>query len=585
RELQHIVEKSLRKDRENRYQTAKDLLIDLKDIRQDLEFQNQLERTASPNREEPKTQILNATTSDVAHTASSAEYVANEIKSHKRSVLAILSILLLGVFGLGYWFYSNRSLPVNSKEINSIAVLPLENISGDASQDYFADGMTDTLITELIKVGNLRVISRNSTMQFKGTGKTISEIARELDVDAIVEGTALRSGDKVRISVQLFRAEGVQNLWAESYERGLGDVLGLQREVARGIADSIKVKIALPEQAASTKQTAVKPEAHDALFRGRYAFHQAVNARSIEERIDLHEKSFKYYQQAIAIEPNYAEAYAALASSYHWLASAGVKLDEYYPKSIEAANKAIQIDETNAEAHNALAYCAWNYQWDAATAEKEYNRSFELGSRAAGGSKRGRHGYALLLSELGRHDEAIDEIKLAEKADPLNFPLKDNVGWVYFAARRYDLALEQFKRNSEIEPNYPESRFGISRSLAFKGMYQESLAEMRKFLELTKGAPESSPYLARVYAMAGDRGAAVKILNEHLKLPEDKQRPFDIAVVHAALSDKDQTIFWLEKSVQRRENELRSLKSSPEFDKVRDDPRFQDLLRRVGLTP
>ena len=578
-ETQRVISKMLSKNKNERQQTMKDVLADLKALKENQTLDEKLGRAGRRNGR--ATEILKAATGDaVRKTAATQNIIWRQIKHYKSVATLVLIFLLFGTVNLGYWFFAGRA--TMTKQIESIAVLPLENLSGDASQEYFTEGMTDTLITELIKVGNLRVISRNSTMQFKGTRKSISEIARELDVDAIVEGTALRSDDKVLISVQLFRAEDEQNLWAESYERGLGDVPGLQREVARGIAGSIKVKINLPEQADATKQMTIKPEAQNALFRGRYYFYKAINAGSVEERIDSHKKGIDYYEQAISLEPNFAEAYAALATSYYWLARDWINPNENFPKSIEAANRAIQIDENNALAHNALAYCAWNYRWDAATAEREHKRVFELDSGATKiASDQGHHGYAVFLSQIGRYDEAIEEIKLAEKNDPLNIPLKNDIGYIYIKARQYDIALEQFQRILETEPNFHS--LGISYCLALKGMYKEALAERKKILEVTKTPLENSPELAWSYAFAGERGKAVKILEAYRKLPEDQQSFWNIANIYAALGDKDQVLFWLEKSIQRHEIGLRNLKTRPEFDIVRDDPRFQDLLRRAGF--
>lgn len=578
KELERLVGKTLRKNREERYQHIKDLLIDLKDFKQELEFSEKLERSAAPSKNEEATagKAAVVTAAQSAQTRSRAEYIFREIKRHKRGFLAVFTILLLSAMGLGYWFYSNRTASTNTKQIKSIAVLPLENLSGDASQDYFADGMTDAVITELAKIGNLRVISRNSTMQYKGARKKIAEIARELDVDGVIEGTVLRSGDKVRISLQMFRAANDQNIWSNSYERDIRDVLTLQSEVSRGIVSEIKVKLSAEERANLSRQTSVKPEAQDALFQGRYYFYQAVNTTS--ERKVLFDKSIEHLRRAISIEPNYAEAYAALATSYHW----SVPIypgSEVYPKSIEAAQRAIQIDETNALAHHALAYCAWNYNWDAVTAEKEYKRAIELDSN------QGHGGYALLLSALANHDEAIREIKLAESADPLNLYLKNLVAVIYVNARQYDKAIEQCRYVNTLNPNQPDIQIGLVSSLTYKGMYQEALAETQRFLAMTKTPPESSLRLAWVYAMAGRREEAIKILNESRKQPEEKQNLVFMARIYAALGDKDQAIFWLEKSIPLRNPGLRWLKVPPEFDKIRDDPRFQDLLRRVGLMP
>lgn len=582
KELERIVGRALRKNADERYQHSKDLLIDLRDLKHELEFAAKLERSATPSKNEEATagKAAVVTQAQSAHTTLRAEYVFREIKQHKRGFLAAFTILLLSVMGLGYWFYSNRTASTNIKQIKSIAVLPLENLSGDASQDYFADGMTDAVITELAKIGDLRVISRNSTMQYKGTRKKIGEIASELNVDGVIEGTVLRAGNKVRISLKMFRAANDQNIWANSYERDISDVLALQSEVSRDIVSEIKVRLSAGERANLPRQMSVKPEAQDAFFRGRFYFYQAVNATTpiFDERKILFEKSIDYFQQAMSIEPNYAEAYAAMATSYIWFEGfAGT--NEYFPAAIEAANKAIQIDELNAEAHNALAYSTWNQKWDAVTAEKEYKRAIELDSN------QGHHGYALLLSTLGRHDEAIREMRLAENADPLNVFFKYIVAFTYANARQYEEALAQWRQLTSQNPNHLESKVGLVYTLAYKEMYQEALAETQKLLEMTRTPRESSLDLAWVYAMAGRREEAIKILNESRKQHEEKQNLVSLARVYAALGDKDEAIILLEKSFNLRDPGLLWLKVLPEFDKIHNDPRFQDLLRRVGLMP
>jgi serine/threonine-protein kinase len=572
-ELQRIVAKMLRKDRQERYQTMRDALTDLKNLRENLASEAKLERAANSD-PHATTVVEEAATRDAPHiTAATQRSFSQHVK--RRSVAAVaLAALLVGAVVFGWRYFGPR--PTNTKPIESIAVLPLENLSGDASQEYFADGMTDAVITELAKIGSLRVISRNSTMQYKGARKKTAEIARELNVDGVIEGTVLRSGDKVRISLQMFRAANDQNVWSNSYERDLRDVLALQSEVSRGIVSEIKVKLTPQEQAGLTSKRAVKPEANDAFFRGRYYFYQAINnAPSESEQKETFQKSFAAYQQAISIEPNYAEVYAALATAYHWSVPS-YPGSEFYPKSIEAAQKALQIDETNAQAHHALAYCIWNYNWDAVTAEKEYKRAIELDANE------GHGGYALLLSQLGRHDEAMREMQLAMNVDPLNSYLKFLVAPIHINARQYDKASEQCRRVIALNPTQPDYQRGLALSLTYQGKYQEAVAEAQKYLKMIKASPEDSLDMAWIYAMAGRREEALKIVNEHSKRPEEKQDIVALARVYAALGDRDQAIFRLEKAVSLRTG-LRGLKVSPAFDNLRDDPRFAELVRRAGL--
>jgi serine/threonine protein kinase/Flp pilus assembly protein TadD len=592
-ELERIVSKALRKNRDERYQTIKDLLIDLKDLKRELELKAQLERTSRqqissqavtpPNNETAITEDEQARTAQtrtqLMRATSNAEYLVSQMKDHKRGLLLALGLVLIGAIAVSYFLILKRgsALLANGPQIKSIAVLPLDNLSGDPSQDYFADGMTEALTTELAKIGSLQVTARPSAMQFKGARKPLPEIARDLNVDAVVVGSVIRSENRVRISAQLIRAATGQNLWADNYERDLRDVLALQSEVARGIASAIKVKLTSEEQARFGNARAVNPEAQEAYLRANYDFNEGLlhfNEGSGGEvkGAELIEKSIEVYQQAVRLEPNYALAYAGLARSYHWRAK--------YPEAKEAAMKAIQLDDTVAEAHGALGYTLWQ-TWDWAGAEREIKRSIELNQSSV---YSGHWVYAYYLSSVGRHDEAIREIKLAQELDPLILLIKVDVGDTLFFARQYDRAIEQYQSILDLHPNQVGAHSGLGRAYALKGMYEKAIGEFRRATELSNGAPAAKSLLAWGYAISGNRSEAVRILDELNQMAKQQSvDPWLTVKIYAALGEKDQAFAVLEKLYNDHSEELVFIKTNPVLDKLRSDPRFADLERRVGF--
>jgi adenylate cyclase len=367
-------------------------------------------------------------------------------------------------------------------------------------------------------------------------------------------------------------------LWAESYEGNLSDVLGLQGDIARGIAQGIRIKLTPQELARLARARPINPSAHEAYLKGLYYLNKAINTSSLAEAEQPHRKSFEYFEQAISLEPNHAQAYAGLARSYHWLASAGKP--EFFPKAKEAALKAIAIDDTLAEAHAALAYTIWNYEWDWAGAEKEYKRTKELNS-----SNMGEHGYALLLSAMGRHDEAIREMRLALDLEPLILQAKVNLGWIYLNGRQYDQAIEQFQGTLELNPDYAEAHTGLGTVYSGKGEHEKAIAEFQKAAALSRNLPAEKADLGWAYAKAGKRSEAIRILDE-LKSSSTQEKPVRSArsaVIYAALGEKDQAVMLLEKACAERERPLIWLKVALEFDDLRSHPRFTDLVRCVGI--
>jgi TolB-like protein/DNA-binding winged helix-turn-helix (wHTH) protein/Flp pilus assembly protein TadD len=513
------------------------------------------------------------------------EQAVAEPRSWQRPVwvaaLAAVALVVL-ILGLNLGGMRDRLLGKPAPgEIASLAVLPLENLSGDPKQEYFADGMTEALTTELGKISALRVISRQSVMRYKGTDKPLPEIARELNVDAVVEGAALQEGDRVRISAQLIQTAPERHLWAQSYERDLRQVISLQSDVARAIADEIKITLTPDEEARLASTRPVNPEAYEAYLKGGYF------QKPTEESL---QKSIEYFQQAISIDPNYAPVYAKLAFSHIMLAAFNFAPDsEHYPKARKAALKALDIDDTVAEAHAALGHVKFRFDWDWTGAESELRRAIELDPN----SVVAHNGYAYYLDFMGRTEEALAEMKRARALDPFpqaiaafqRFLELEPVGWFLYHAHQYDQAIAAFQRFLELEPEFPHAHLGIGLAYVQKEMYEEAIAELQEAVALggVDGPSTYTAMLAYAYAVSGRKTEARKILNE-LK-QQMKQRhvsPFNIAEIHTGLGEKDRAFEWLEKAYEERDEDLIWFRD-PILDPLRDDPRFHSLLRRMNF--
>ncbi|MCZ6751940.1 MAG: protein kinase [Acidobacteria bacterium] len=463
----------------------------------------------------------------------------------------------------------------SSATVRSIAVLPLANLSGDPEQEYFVQGMTEALITDLAKIGSLRVISRTSVMRYNQTDKPLPQIARELNVDTVVEGSVLRSGERVRITAQLIDAAKDQHLWAESYERDLRDVLTLQSEVAGAIAREIKVKLTPQEQAHLASPRSVDPEAYQAYLRGRYYW----NKRSE----DGFRKGLEYFQQAIAKDPTYALAYAGLADCYALLGAvgyAGAETKEVMAKAKAAARKALEIDDTVAEAHASLAFITFRFDWNWPEAEREFRRAIELNPNYP----TAHQWYAMDLGIMERTEEALAEIRRAHELDPLSLTINAGVARLLHSAGQYDKAIEQIRKTLEMDPNFVQAHFDLGLIYTEMRMYPEAIAEFEKGGTLSGGNPQIKSGLGLAYSLSGRRADALRILDQ---LNEQSERgyvsPFSIAVVYAGLGEKDRTLTWLEKAYEVRANEMVYIKMKPFFDNIRSDPRYQDLLRRMNF--
>jgi TolB-like protein/Flp pilus assembly protein TadD len=483
----------------------------------------------------------------------------------------LVSAVVLSLAILSVWLFRSRKRAPNS--IQSLAVLPLDNLSGDASQNYFADGMTDELITDLAQISALRVISRTSVMVYKGAHKPLPQIARELNVDAVVEGTVLRSGDQVRITAQLIEASTDKHLWSQGYEGELRDTLALQDRVAQAIADEIRINLTPQERAALKSTVVVNPEAYESYLKGRYFWNKRT--------ADSLKVALAYFEQAIGEDPKYAQAYSGLADTYALLGDwqyAVMVPKEAFPKAKAAALKAMELNSTLGEAHNSLAFVLDGFDWDLDAGGKEFRRAIELNP----GYATAHHWYAWHLSLLGRYDEAIAEMRKAENLDPLSLIINADLAELLVLAHSYDESIRQSRKTIEMDPNFALAHNQLAQAYLQKQMYHEAVAELQKAVQLSGGSPTCIANLARAYVVSGNRSEAIKLLSDlkNSSTPSYSHAS-ELAVIYVSLGDTDQAMQWLEKGYAERFNPGVLLR--PGLDPLRSDARFQDLLHRIGL--
>ena len=456
--------------------------------------------------------------------------------------------------------------------IRSIAVLPLANLSGDPEQEYFADGMTDELITNLAKISALRVISRTSVMRYRNVQKPVGEIGKELSADALIEGTVVRAGNSVRITVQLIQASTDRHLWAEEYHGDLQDVLTLQAEVAKAITNEVQVKLT-SQEARRAGAHAVNPQAYELYLKGRYEWEKRSKPGFA--------MSLAFFQRAIDLDPNYAPAYAGMAEAYGLLGNNGfVPSNEVYPKAKAAALKALELDPNLADAHTSLAAIINDYEWNWPAAKKEYTRAIELNSNDA----TVHHWYAMTLAWQGRLQEAIGEIEKARQLDPLSTRINTNVAQIFFWAHDYDCALLQCQKALELEPSVEKTHRILGTIYLQKGAYQSAISEFQEAVDLAPGDTRPLLQLAYGYAVTGQKEKALSIVR---RLEKSSQQAYvsrtSVATVYLALGEKDEALASLEKAVLAHDAALVTIKVDPDFDSLRSDPRFSEVLRRRGL--
>jgi TolB-like protein/DNA-binding winged helix-turn-helix (wHTH) protein/Tfp pilus assembly protein PilF len=483
-------------------------------------------------------------------------------------ILALALVLSLPI--LAVWLFRSRGRPPTG--IRSLAVLPLDNLSGDASQDYFADGMTDELITDLAQIRALRVISRTSVMVYKGARKPLPEIARELNVDAVVEGSVLRAGDQVRITAQLIEASTDKHLWSQSYEGELRDTLALQNRVAGAIADQIRINLTPREEAALKNVRVVNPEAYESYLKGRYFWNKRT--------ADGLKAALAYFNQAIEEDPKYAQAYSGLADTYALLGDwqyAVMTPKEALPRAKAAAMKAVELDDSLGEAHASLAFSLDLFDWNWEAAEKEFRRAIELNP----GYATAHHWYAWHLSVMGRNSEAIAEMKKAENLDPLSLIINADLAELLLIARFSDQSIQQSRKTLEMDPNFAVAHYDLGQALVQKHMYSEAIAELETATKLSADSPICKSTLAHAYAVSGRRNEALEILNDLTRRSNGFSNAAETAMIYVGLGENDQAMAWLEKAYSERFNP--SILLRPAFDPLRSDPRFQSLVHRIGL--
>jgi TolB-like protein/DNA-binding winged helix-turn-helix (wHTH) protein/Flp pilus assembly protein TadD len=485
-----------------------------------------------------------------------------------------------GLFGLGLtlvlaasvaWFFYSWRHPLST--IRSLAVLPLENLSKDASQDYFADGMTDALITHLGQISAIRVISRTSAMTYKSVRKPLGEIARELNVDAVVEGSVLRSGERVRIDAQLIQVPADKQIWAESYEGDFRDTLALQSRVARAIAEQIRTTLNRQEQVALEKSKAVNPAAYEAYLKGRYFWNKRTG--------DGLRTAIEYFNHAIETDPTYAEAYSGLADSYalsgDW--EYGVlSPQDAFRKAKAAATKALALDDSLGEAHTSLAFALDLYGWDWETAETEYKLAIKLNP----GYATAHLWYAWHLISMGRNSEGLFELRKAESLDPLSLIISADMADALCIAHLFDEAVQQSKKTLQMDPHFAIGHYELGQAFEQKHMHDQAIAEFQKAIEISGHSGVFDSNLAYVYAVLGRKEEAIKIAKDlEAQHDQNPSAEANIALIYLGLGDHDQAMIWLNKGYEARFNP--SILLRPAFDPLRSDAQFKDLLRRIGL--
>jgi len=535
--LETVILKCLDKEPDRRYQSARELSVDL----------NRL-----------------ATGAGVPQ----ARHLA------RRAALAAVAVALLLLIALGLDVGGIRSRIFGSAtpRINSIAVLPLQNLSGDPNQDYFADGVTETLIGEFTRIRALRVISRWSVMQYKDSRKPLREVAKELGVDAVILGSVLRTGDRVRISVQFNFAARDTNLWAKNYEVAASDILALQNDVVQNIVREVQVTLTPEEQAHLARTRTVNPQALEAYLLGRFYWNKRTPdglRRSLEE-----------FRRAAQTDPQYAPAYAGLADAYSLMMAYNLQpAREVLPKAEEAARKALALDESLAEARISLANLLYN-QARLSEAETEFKRGIELNP----GYATAHHWYALYLAAQGRTEEALGEIRRAQELDPLSLIINANSAWCLYLGHRFDEAIAQAQKTIGLDASFSVPHGYLAQALAGKGRFDEAIAEMQKAVELSSGNISYRAELASIYGLAGRPAEARGVLNEVLDRAKNNYvSPYDLAVIYTGLGDRDNAFRYLDAAFAERNVRLLNLRVHPLFDSLRNDIRFRNLLRRLNL--
>jgi TolB-like protein/tetratricopeptide (TPR) repeat protein len=584
-ELQRIVRRCLQKDVDERYQTIKDVAIELRELRREMHTEAEIDYSISPqkraatsNENENETKFLPANKDQTAEadaltaapqSTSSAEYITGEIKRHKGPFAIVLTIVFLAAISFGYWFYFHRSAPTGTNQINSIAVLPFENASGNAELDYLSDGVSESVIDRLSQLPQLKVIARNSSFKYRGRNLDLKQIAEALGVDAIVTGSVVQRGDGYLMRVDVTDVRQNKQIWGKNFNRKISDVQILQSDISGEIAENLRLRLSGAQSQQLAQEGTTSPQAYEAMEKGRFFLNRVGR--------DNTNKAVEQFEQAIAFDPNYALAYSYLAEAYGFGGGSNLDREQRKAKRLGAALKAIELAPNLAEAHFALARIKFS-GWEWAEAEREFKKAIELNPNFY----RAHTGYASYLTVMGRHDEAIAEAKRSIELNPLNFLAAMTVSNAFRNARRNDEAIEAAKKALELEPNFYFTHAVLADAYEAKGMYPEALAAYHEALKRREagGGLRIEALIGVIYAKMGERAKAVEIL-ENLKANGDTSN--EIVLLYDSLDKRDEAFAVLEQAFAERRGDLGFMRVNPKFDNLRPDPRFADLLRRMGL--
>ena len=570
-ELRRIIRRCLTKEPEKRYQTIRDTANDLEDVIENLKAAGDIEQSVMPSiavsSASASADVATAQdTHSVTQPASSAEYLVRGVTKHKLLAVSVI-VLLLALIGSAYWYWSNQGTGGN--QLNSIAVLPFVNESGNPDIEYLSDGMTESLINSLSNLPTLSVKARNSVFRYKGANIDERRVSEELSVDSLLLGRVLQRGDNVTVYLSLVDPQTGASLWGEQYDRKMQDIAVLQKEIATDVSRKLRARLSKAEANQLSRNYTDNAEAFQLYLKGRFFWNKRTP--------DSIRRAIEYFEQAIQKDPGFALAYAGLADSYVVPASR-IEPHVAMPKAKTAALQALAIDETLAEAHTSLARVLQVYDWNWKDAEIEYKRAIELNPRYPVAHQ----WYGGYLERTGRINEAISERKLALELDPLSTITSFELGANLLYARNYDQAIAQLQRSLELDPDFPAAHQFLPLVFIQKGMYQEALAKVRE-------APESAALNVTgmpgyVYAVSGHTAEAKRELEELKRLRKTEYIPaVSLAYICAGLGEKDEALMWLEKGFEERAFQMQFLKLDPRFDNLRDDPRFKELLRKIGF--
>ena len=574
-ELKRIVLKGLRKDCEQRYQTIKDMLVDLKSLKQELTFDAIKRSTQSQEAvEATKTSNEPIAAKQKKSTPPLTAYLASLGKSFKLGGAIAMFLAFAAIAYFGFFRRDSAPSPATGRAaINSIAVLPFVNASNSPEAEYLSDGISESLINSLSQLPQLKVIARSSSFKFRGKEVNPQEVAKTLGVEAILTGRLIQLGDQLQISAELVDTRDGTNVWGEHYNRKAADLFAIQSDISREISEKLRFKLTGDERVRLTKRHTENTQAYRLYIQGRHHWNQ----RTIESL----NKAIEYFNQAINVDPKYALAYAGLADCYVLLIDYDVTAPKDSSQKAETATlTALEIDGTLAEARTSLAFVKERYDWDFIGAEKEYKRAIELNPNYA----TAHQWYAEYLSIMGRHPEAIAENERAHELDPLALSINVALGARYHLARKYDDAVRQLLATIEMYPTFPRAHFLLGLTYLQKKMDPEAVAELQKSVEMSGRDSMSLAALAYAFGTSGQKAEALKVLDE-LKQRSRREyvSPYYMAFANVGLGERDQALAWLETACQDRDYRLRLLKAEPVWDSLRADPRFQDIQHRVGL--